>query len=88
MFRIHFKPEPPKNYREAYATPEEAKCMRTLLEHLFANDVMLISTGTGTLSTPMTHNEIDWLCAALKTGFKRIKDMSELRAAETTAMAK
>lgn len=88
MFRIHFKPEPPRNYREAYATPEEAKCLRTLLDHLFANDVMLISTGTGTLSTPMTHNEIDWLCAALKTGFRKIKDMSELRVAETAGVAK
>jgi glutamate-1-semialdehyde 2,1-aminomutase len=88
MFRIHFKPEPPKNYRDAYATPEETKCLRSLLDHLFMNDVMLISTGTATLSTPMTHNEIDWLCAALKTGFKRIKDTSELSAAEIVAMAK
>jgi glutamate-1-semialdehyde 2,1-aminomutase len=88
MFRIHFKAEPPKNYREAYASAEEAKCLQVLLDHLYLNDVMLISTGTGTLSTPMTNNEIDELCSALKTGFKRLKEKSELRAAETGGMAK
>ena len=88
MFRIHFKAEAPKNYRDAFATPEETKCMRALLDHLLAQGIMLISTGAATLSTPMTHNEIDELCAALKSGFKQVKEMAELRAAEAAGVAK
>jgi len=88
MFRIHFKAEPPKNYRDAYASPAEARCLKMLVDHLFANDVILISTGTGTLSTPMTHDDIDQLSTAVKSAFKRIKESSELRNAEATVSAK
>lgn len=88
MFRIHLKAEPPQNYRQAYATPDETKCLRALLEHLIANNIMLISTGAATLSTPMTAVEIDELCAALKTGFKRVKEMAEFRSIEATGAAK
>jgi glutamate-1-semialdehyde 2,1-aminomutase len=75
MFRIHFKAEPPNNYRDAYATPEETKQLKALLEHLYNNGIILISTGTGTLSTPMTVNEIDQLCSALKSGLKKVKEL-------------
>lgn len=75
MFRIHLKPEPPKNYREVYASVEESQWMRALLDHLFANGIMLIGTGTGTLSTPMTGDEIDTLSEVLLDGFRKIKEM-------------
>jgi glutamate-1-semialdehyde 2,1-aminomutase len=87
MFRIHFKAEPPNDYRETYATPDEAECLHTLLDYLFANNVMLMWTGTGTLSTPMTETEIDELCVALKTGLKRVKE-SKLPGVKTATKTK
>lgn len=75
MFRIHFKPEPPKNYRESYVGPEESQWLKALIEHSFANGIMLIGTGTGTLSTPMTGKEIDRLSEVLLGGFRKIKEM-------------
>lgn len=75
LFRIHFKDQPPQNYRESYAGPEEAQWMRVLLDHLFNAGIMLIGTGTGALSTPMGNREIDELCEALLGGFLKVKEL-------------
>jgi len=72
MFRIHLKETPPTNYREAFATAEETAKLKILIDHLFDNGVMLISTGTGTLSTAMTKSEIDHLAEGLLSGFKKL----------------
>ncbi len=79
MFRIHFKSTPPDNYREAYNGPADTRKLRTLLDHLFGNGIMLIGTGTGTLSTPMTVGEIDQLCDALLGGFRKVKELEAKR---------
>ncbi|MBA4147768.1 MAG: aspartate aminotransferase family protein [Verrucomicrobia bacterium] len=81
MFRIHLKPEAPKNYREAYVGPEESKLLRALLDHCFANGMMLIGTGTGTLSTAMTSAEIEAFIKVLLSGFRKIKGMQRERLA-------
>jgi glutamate-1-semialdehyde 2,1-aminomutase len=70
MFRIHMKPEVPRNYREAYAGGEETRLIRRLLDHLFANGIMMIDTCSGTLSTPMTGGEVDRLTEVLLDGFR------------------
>ncbi len=75
MFRIHFKSRPPENYREAYLGPQESRWLGALLDHLFAHGIMLIGTGAGTLSTPMTSREIDLLCDGLLGGFRKVKEM-------------
>lgn len=72
IFRIHMKPQPPRNYREAFTTPAEAQLIRALLDHLFANGIMLMNTCSGVLSTPMTGSEIDALCEALLGGFRKL----------------
>lgn len=76
MFRIHLKPEPPKNYREAYANATETRLLRTLIDYSFDNGLMLVQTGAGFLSTPMTGNEIDTLSDVLLKGFKKIRELT------------
>lgn len=72
MFRIHMKDRPPRNYREAYTTPEESARLKTLLEHLFDAGFVMINTCTATLSTPMTESEIDALVNATRDGLEKL----------------
>ncbi|PKI16967.1 aspartate aminotransferase family protein [Colwellia sp. 12G3] len=73
MFRIHLKPTPPKNYREAYVDKKESQLITKLLDHLFDNGIMMINTCSATLSTAMGKKEIDHLVSALKDGFELLK---------------
>ena len=72
MFRVHFKPEPPRNYREAFATVEENRRLKYMLDHLFASGFMMINTCSATISTPMGEPEIDALVAAFDHGFREL----------------
>ena len=72
MFRVHFKAEPPRNYREAFQPPEERQRLATLLDHLFGEGFVMINTCAGALSTAMTETEIDALVAAFATGFEQL----------------
>jgi glutamate-1-semialdehyde 2,1-aminomutase len=75
MFRVHMKPEPPVNYRAAFATAEENARLKLLLDHLFDNGIMMINTCSGTLSTVMTEKEVDILAHVMLGGFRKIKEM-------------
>lgn len=72
MFRVHMKPEPPRNFREAYLTPEENSRLKALLEYMFDEGFILINTCSATLSTPMTEAEIDELVGAFERGFEKM----------------
>ena len=72
MFRIHMKEKPPRNFREAFLTPEENQTLKTLLDHLFDARFLMINTCSAALSTPMTETEIDALVCAIKTGFQKL----------------
>tara|TARA_R110002072_G_scaffold42064_21_gene119027 strand:- start:335044 stop:336366 length:1323 start_codon:yes stop_codon:yes gene_type:complete len=72
MFRVHMKSEAPKNFREAYLNADENRRLKTLLDHLFDEGMIMINTCTATLSTPMTETEIDALVAAYKRGFEKL----------------
>jgi glutamate-1-semialdehyde 2,1-aminomutase len=72
MFRVHMKAQPPRNFREAYLTPEENKKLLILLDHLFDEGMAMINTCTATLSTAMTEAEIDALIAAFQSGFEKL----------------
>jgi glutamate-1-semialdehyde 2,1-aminomutase len=86
IFRIHFKPTAPRNYREGYVTPAENKLMKALCDHALDEGVLLIGTGSGTLSTAMTENEIEQLASVMCSGFNNIKGMTvELYQAEKPA---
>ncbi len=73
MFRVHMKAEIPTTYRAAYVTAKEAKIIKALLDHLFDNDIMMINTCSGTISTAMTEKEIQILAEVLLAGFYKIK---------------
>jgi glutamate-1-semialdehyde 2,1-aminomutase len=75
MFRVHMKEQPPRNFREAFTTPEENARLKVLLDHMFDAGFVMINTCTGVLSTPMTEAEIDGVVAALETGFEKISGM-------------
>ena len=75
MFRLHMKPEPPRDYRAAYPSPREAQAAGALVDALFRAGVMLIGTCTGALSTPMTEREIDALIDALRPALRAVAPM-------------
>ena len=68
MFRVLMKQTPPENYRDAFASADEAARLKYFLDFMFANGVMLINTGTGMLSTAMRASEIDWLTEVVLDG--------------------
>ncbi len=73
MFRVHLKPQPPHDYRSGFPTDEETRLLKVLLDHLAANGVLMIGTGSGALSTPMTGKEIDILSEAMLDGLRKVK---------------
>jgi glutamate-1-semialdehyde 2,1-aminomutase len=73
LFRIHMKPEAPRDYRDVYPTQVQANSLKVLLDHAAANGILLIETGSGALSTPMTERQIDLLGQILLEGFRKIK---------------
>ena len=73
IFRLHLKPEPPINYRKAWINPETAQLVKTLLDHLFQEGIIMINTCSAALSSVMTGTEIDRLSEAMLNGFKKIK---------------
>ncbi len=75
MFLVHMKQTPPRNYRDAYPTPDESRRLKALLDHLYNEGCSIISTGTCTFSTPMTEAEIDTLVGAFKSGFAKLASM-------------
>ena len=75
MFRVHMKATAPKDFRDAYPTPDESKQLKALLAHMFDNGIILINSGSSTLSTPMTETEIDTLVGAFRSGFEKLVAM-------------
>jgi glutamate-1-semialdehyde 2,1-aminomutase len=73
LFRIHMKPQAPPDYRAVYPAEAETRALKVLLDHLAANGILLIETGSGALSTPMTEREIDLLADAVLAGFRKVK---------------
>ncbi len=72
MLRVHLKPQPPRNHREAFTTREEAARLAVLLDHLFAEGFLMINTCSATLSTAMGDDEIDALVDAVDTGLHKL----------------
>lgn len=72
MFRVHLKAKVPKDYRDAYLSPEETKKLKVLLNHMFDSGIILINSCSAALSTPMTQREVDVLVQAFESGFKKL----------------
>jgi glutamate-1-semialdehyde 2,1-aminomutase len=74
MFRVHFKPHPPTDYRTCFAGPVEAQQLQIFLDYLFDHGIMVMNTGSGTLSTPMTEAEIDTLTEVMLEAFRAVRE--------------
>ncbi len=75
ILRVHMKESPPRNFREAYLTPEENERLKAMLEHLFHAGFVMINTCSAMMSTPMAECDIDALVAAMGEGFEKIAKM-------------
>ncbi len=71
MFRVHFKENVPRNYRETFATDEENRMIKMQLDHMFASGFLMINTCAGVLSTPMGETEVDAFVDAMEAGFRK-----------------
>jgi glutamate-1-semialdehyde 2,1-aminomutase len=71
LFRIHMRPEPPKDYRSAFPTADEKKTLERFINGLYGAGIVMIHTGTGTLSTPMGEAEIDRLAEAVLVSLRK-----------------
>jgi len=75
MFRVHMKPQAPMDYREGYATPAESRRLKAMLQHMMDRGIILINSGSATLSTPMTEAELDTLVDAFRSSFEMLATM-------------
>ncbi|MGI9477569.1 MAG: aspartate aminotransferase family protein [Hyphomicrobiaceae bacterium] len=66
LFRIHMKPQVPKTYRQAWATPFEVDLLQALSRSLLANGVLMPALTTSSLSTAMTDADISFLLTAIE----------------------
>jgi len=73
MFRVHFKETPPTNYRSAFVGQEEQRYLTAFLDHVYDNGLLMIETGSGLLSTPMTTVEIERMAEIMLGGFRKVK---------------
>jgi glutamate-1-semialdehyde 2,1-aminomutase len=69
LFRVHFKADPPRNHREAFASPGEAERRADMLDHLFNSGFLMINTCSAALATTMTNSDIDALVTAITDSF-------------------
>jgi glutamate-1-semialdehyde 2,1-aminomutase len=75
MFRIHFKPEPPLDYRSNFADAVELQYRQAFLDYMFDHGIMMINTASGVLSTPMAEAEIDTLAETMLGAFRTVREM-------------
>ncbi len=74
MFRLHFRHNAPRNYRETYQCPEERKLIVDILDYLFLHeDIIMINTFACMLATTITQTEVDILTESLLKAFEKFK---------------
>jgi glutamate-1-semialdehyde 2,1-aminomutase len=79
MFRFHPKPDPPKNYREAYQPKEVTRLISEILDYMFYTEkIMLINTVSGMFSTAITQKEVDRLSEAFLNMFRIFKSKIDI----------
>ena len=65
MFRIHMQQQAPRDYREAYPTPQAASRLTRFFDEMLAAGILLIYSGAGAVSTAMGEAEIERLIRAV-----------------------
>lgn len=59
LFRVHNKSILPRNYREAYSTPDEEKNLSEMKRNFFSKGIILPTGRTACLSTAMTNTDLE-----------------------------
>ncbi|MEA3292670.1 MAG: aminotransferase class III-fold pyridoxal phosphate-dependent enzyme, partial [Pseudomonadota bacterium] len=75
LFRVHFKPDPPRDYRSSFPTAQEQRALKCFIDALYDAGIMLIHTGAGALSTPMGETEIDRLAEAILSSLRKVGEL-------------
>ena len=75
MFRVHFRETPPTTYRTAFMETDQQAKLTAFLDYVFDEGLLMIETGSGLLSTPMTSAEIDRMAEIMLGGFKKVKKL-------------
>jgi glutamate-1-semialdehyde 2,1-aminomutase len=73
LFRLHFKKEPVRSYRDAYPTATERGKMSRLVAFARENGIIVSQTGLGALSTPMQRSDIDELADVILRGLHFVR---------------
>lgn len=73
MLRLHMKAVQPRDYREAYVPPEEARLLRVVLDHLFDEGFIMLNTCSAAISTVMGERQVDDLVEAILGGLRKVK---------------
>ena len=82
MFRLHPRKTKPLSYRNAFQTPQEKSVMTKVLDHLFyAENIIMVNTGTCMFSTVIGQKEVDRLAQGMLNAFKAVRgDLIEVHA--------
>lgn len=71
LFRIHPKPNPPREYREAYLDAREDRIMTQLDHHMKANGVLMPKGAASSLSTAMNDDDISHVAQTFEAFLER-----------------
>lgn len=78
MFKLHFRENPPSNYREAYEDDAMKKVVITFLDFMYDHGIVMVNSNSCMLSTVLTQKEIDILTDTALQGFRHIKPLLNL----------
>jgi glutamate-1-semialdehyde 2,1-aminomutase len=73
LFRVHMRSARPRDYRTSFPSATEKEATGRFIDGLYDQGIVMIHTGTGTLSTPMGEAEIDRLADAVLASLRRVK---------------
>jgi glutamate-1-semialdehyde 2,1-aminomutase len=72
MFRIHLRPQEPRNYRDTYLDERGRNLLAQFNDGLFDEGIMMTNTGTGMLSTVMQPQHVERLVAVVSSSLRRL----------------
>lgn len=75
LFKVHFRENPPLNYRDSYEDANLKNIMNEFLNKMYDEGIIMVNSCSCFLSTVTEQTEIDLLSEAMLKSFKHIKPM-------------
>lgn len=75
LFKVHFRENPPLNYRDSYEDAHLKNIMNEFLNKMYDEGIIMVNSCSCFLSTVTGQTEIDLLSEAMLTSFKHIKPL-------------